>query len=119
MRASAGPKNEPATLADIAEMAKITKEAMLAGALGFSTSRTQLHRAKDGEAMPAPATARDEMVGIGRALAEAGHGVFEIAGGDEDPGGRVRLDEAIRQGVGPADHLRLAPIARRSQHKWR
>jgi N-acyl-D-amino-acid deacylase len=74
-----GARNEEATPADIAEMAQITREALEAGALGFSTSRTQLHRAKDGEPVPGTFAGADEMVGIGRALGEAGHGVFEIA----------------------------------------
>jgi len=74
-----GARNEPATPADIAEMARITREAVQAGALGFSTSRTQLHRAKDGEAMPGTFAGADEMIGIGEALGEAGHGVFEMA----------------------------------------
>ncbi len=74
-----GARNEVATPADIAEMAKITREALEAGALGFSTSRTQLHRAKDGEPVPGTFAGADEMVGIGKALGEAGHGVFEMA----------------------------------------
>jgi N-acyl-D-amino-acid deacylase len=74
-----GARNEEATPADIAEMARITREALEAGALGFSTSRTQLHRAKDGEPVPGTFAGADEMVGIGEALGAAGHGVFEIA----------------------------------------
>jgi N-acyl-D-amino-acid deacylase len=74
-----GARNEEATPADIAEMARITREALEAGALGFSTSRTQLHRAKDGEPVPGTFAGADEMVGIGAALGAAGHGVFEIA----------------------------------------
>jgi N-acyl-D-amino-acid deacylase len=74
-----GAKNEPATTEDIAQMADITREAVLAGALGFSTSRTQLHRSSDGEAMPGTFAGADEMIGIGKALGEAGHGVFEMA----------------------------------------
>ena len=74
-----GARNEMANAEDIAEMAKITREAVQAGALGFSTSRTQLHRAKDGEAMPGTFAGADEMIGIGEALGEAGHGVFEMA----------------------------------------
>jgi len=74
-----GARNEPATPDDIAQMAQITREAVEAGALGFSTSRTQLHRAKDGEAMPGTFAGADEMIGIGEALGQAGHGVFEMA----------------------------------------
>ncbi|MDP3852566.1 amidohydrolase family protein [Phenylobacterium sp.] len=74
-----GARNEMATPEDIVEMAKITREAVEAGALGFSTSRTQLHRAKDGEAMPGTFAGADEMIGIGEALGLAGHGVFEMA----------------------------------------
>ena len=74
-----GARNEEATAADIAEMARITREALEAGALGFSTSRTQLHRAKDGEPVPGTFAGAEEMVGIGRAIGAAGHGVFEIA----------------------------------------
>jgi N-acyl-D-aspartate/D-glutamate deacylase len=74
-----GARNEAATPADIAEMGRITREALEAGALGFSTSRTQLHRAKDGEPVPGTFAGADEMVGIGQAVGAAGHGVFEIA----------------------------------------
>jgi len=74
-----GARNEVATPQDIAEMARITREAVQAGALGFSTSRTALHRTRDGEVIPGTFAGADEMVGIGRALGEAGHGVFELA----------------------------------------
>ncbi len=74
-----GARNEPATKEDVAEMAKLTKEALLAGALGFSTSRTLVHRAVDGEPVPGTFAAEDELFGIGRALAETARGVFELA----------------------------------------
>ena len=74
-----GAKNEPATPDDIAQMATIVKEAIRAGALGFSTSRTIVHRAIDGEPVPGTFAAEDELFGIGRALGELGQGVFELA----------------------------------------
>ena len=74
-----GAKNEAATPDDIAKMAAIVKEGIEAGALGFSTSRTMLHRAKDGEPMPGTFASADELIGIGRAMGEAGRGVFELA----------------------------------------
>ncbi|MGH2897771.1 MAG: N-acyl-D-amino-acid deacylase family protein, partial [Solirubrobacteraceae bacterium] len=74
-----GARNEPATPADIRAMAAIVEEAVRAGALGFSTSRTIVHRAVDGEPVPGTFAAEDELFGIGRALRAAGAGLFELA----------------------------------------
>lgn len=74
-----GARNEPATHEDIEEMARIVREGIEAGALGFSTSRTMLHLSKDGEPVPGTFANEAELIGIGRALGDAGHGVFEIA----------------------------------------
>ncbi|MEO8812298.1 MAG: amidohydrolase family protein, partial [Caulobacteraceae bacterium] len=64
---------------DISAMAAIVREAVAAGALGFSTSRTMLHRSGDGEPVPGTFAGADELIGIGEAMGEIGHGVFEIA----------------------------------------
>ena len=74
-----GAKNEPATREDIAAMAAIVREGIEAGALGFSTSRTLVHRAVDGEPVPGTFAAEDELFGIGRVLGELGRGLFELA----------------------------------------
>ena len=74
-----GAKNEKATSKDIEEMAGLVKEGLEAGALGFSTSRTILHRAKDGEVVPGTNAEDEEVLGIGRAMGEVGHGIFEVA----------------------------------------
>jgi N-acyl-D-amino-acid deacylase len=74
-----GAKNEEATPEEIRAMAEIVREGLRAGALGFTTSRTILHRAKDGELVPGTNAPEDEILGIGRALGEVGHGVFEVA----------------------------------------
>jgi len=74
-----GARNEPATPEDIAAMAAIVREGVAAGALGFSTSRTIVHRAVDGEPVPGTFAAEDELFGIGRALGDLGQGVFELA----------------------------------------
>jgi N-acyl-D-aspartate/D-glutamate deacylase len=47
-----GADNEDATADDIAQMSLLTEQALRAGALGFSTSRTSLHRSKHGELVP-------------------------------------------------------------------
>ena len=74
-----GARNEPATPEDIAAMKQLVKEAVAAGALGFSTSRTIAHRAIDGEPVPGTYAAEDELFAIGAALGELGTGVFELA----------------------------------------
>ncbi len=74
-----GAANEPANPADIAAMHRLVGEAVAAGALGFSTSRTIAHRAITGEPVPGTYAAVDELFGIGSALGELGTGVFELA----------------------------------------
>ncbi len=91
-----GAKNEKAEPGEIEEMSRIVREGLEAGALGFSTSRTMLHRAKDGEVVPGTYADDDELMGIGRALGEVGHGVFECAS-DLAPEGK-ELDWMSRPG---------------------
>ena len=73
-----GASNEVATADDIAAMRDIVRDAIEAGALGFSTSRTLAHRAKDG--VPVPGTFADEaeLFGIADALRDAGAGIYEL-----------------------------------------
>ena len=104
-----GAANEPATADDITAMAAIVREGMLAGALGFSTSRTLAHRAIDGEPVPGTFAAEDELFGIGAVLGELGTGVFELAAAgalgedlaapDREVDWMVRLSEAIDRPV--------------------
>lgn len=74
-----GARNEPATTDDIKAMAKLVQEAVEAGALGFSTSRTIAHTAMDGEPVPGTFAAEEELFGLGRAMAAGGRAVFELA----------------------------------------
>jgi N-acyl-D-aspartate/D-glutamate deacylase len=74
-----GARNEEAGEDDIAAMARIVREAVEAGALGFSTSRTEGHRAVDGEAVPGTYAVERELFGLGRAMAAGGRAVFEVA----------------------------------------
>ena len=74
-----GALNETATDDDIAEMSKLVENALRAGALGFSTSRTPLHRSKDGELVPGTTANEHELLGIADAMKRVGHGVFQFA----------------------------------------
>jgi N-acyl-D-amino-acid deacylase len=74
-----GAANEPATDADIVEMARHVEEALRAGAFGFTTSRTPIHKAKDGELVPGTNADEHELLGIAAAIARVGRGVFGFA----------------------------------------
>ena len=74
-----GAANEEPTESDIARMANIVEEGLRAGALGFSTSRTVLHKSIDGELVPGTTATPEELIGIARGMARVGHGVFEMA----------------------------------------
>ena len=67
------------TAEDIAEMSRIVEEGIRAGALGFSTSRTVLHKSIDGELVPGTTATPEELIAIGRAMGRVGYGVFEMA----------------------------------------
>jgi N-acyl-D-aspartate/D-glutamate deacylase len=85
-----GAANEPATPDDVAAMARLVREAIESGALGFTTSRTAGHRGVDGRPVPGTFAGEDELRGIGAALAAAGRGVFEVA--QAGVGGRTAGD---------------------------
>jgi N-acyl-D-aspartate/D-glutamate deacylase len=71
-----GINREAATPADIAEMRRLTEEAVRAGAFGFTTSRTYSHKTNTGELVPGHFAEESELFNIGRALGDAGRGAF-------------------------------------------
>lgn len=74
-----GAANEEANADDIGAMADLVGEGLRAGALGFSTSRTPLHKSKSGELVPGTMVDATELYGIADAMAAVGHGVFQFA----------------------------------------
>ncbi|MEZ4216502.1 MAG: amidohydrolase family protein [Myxococcota bacterium] len=129
-----GARNELATKRDIDAMAAIVREAIEAGALGFSTSRTTGHRARDGEPVPGTFAAEEELFAIGHEMRKLGKGLFEAAaagaGGEDVPARTkevemfVRLSAEIGRPVSfahlqvdtaPDDYLRILDVAERGR----
>jgi N-acyl-D-aspartate/D-glutamate deacylase len=81
-----GLSEEPATDDDIALMTDLVDEAIGAGALGFSTSRTLLHRVPDGRMVPGTWADERELHAIADVLGRHGKGVYEVAPRFERPG---------------------------------
>jgi N-acyl-D-aspartate/D-glutamate deacylase len=77
-------RRESATAEDIAEMRRLTEEAVRAGAFGFTTSRTNAHKTTSGEMVPGRFAEIDELYGIGRGLGAAGAGTFGMNSDFED-----------------------------------
>ncbi|MEP5763227.1 MAG: amidohydrolase family protein [Halieaceae bacterium] len=73
-----GVNNETATADDVASMSAIVKAGIEAGALGFTTSRTQLHMTRHGVAMPGTYSDENELLGIGKTLGELGKGIYGL-----------------------------------------
>ena len=69
----------PATLEDIEVMVPMVKEAMDAGALGFSTSRTFLHKVPDGRFVPGTHATAEELLAFAEVMAQYKGTVFEAA----------------------------------------
>jgi N-acyl-D-aspartate/D-glutamate deacylase len=71
-----GINREAATPDDIAEMKRLTEEALRAGAFGFTTSRTYSHKTTEGELVPGHFAEEAELYGIGHAMAAVRSGAF-------------------------------------------
>ena len=81
---------------DIVAMGRLAREAMEAGAIGFTTSRTKNHRTSTGEYTPTLTAAADELAGIAAALGDLGvHRVTAVA----VPGDEVRATAYAAAGL--------------------
>ena len=116
-----GAAGESATPDEIEQMGLLAGEAIRAGALGFTTSRTLNHRTSRGDPTPTLRASRDELVGIAIGVGREGTGVLQlvsdfidvedefatlramVVASPRDPGGYRRmldlLDEAHADGL--------------------
>ncbi|MGJ4902387.1 N-acyl-D-amino-acid deacylase family protein [Bradyrhizobium sp. HKCCYLS2058] len=73
-----GARRDPATADDNRAMAALARDAVKAGALGFSTSRTLNHRTSTGDYTPTLKAGEDELTTIAQAMHGAGRSVLQF-----------------------------------------
>lgn len=113
-----GANRETATNEDIAKMAELTTEAIEAGALGFSTSRTLNHQTADGDPTPTLSAEINEMVGIAKGVGATNSGVMQVV---TDFKGSDSEFEILRQMVQQSDRPLSVSVAQhhRVTDGWR
>ncbi|MBV9982056.1 amidohydrolase family protein [Bradyrhizobium sp.] len=95
-----GARRDPSTADDNAAMARLAGEAVRAGALGFSTSRTLNHRTSSGDYTPTLKAGEDELAAIAGAMQRSGRSVLQfvldLSTLDEDLPMMLRIAETTR-----------------------
>ncbi|MEY3671731.1 MAG: hypothetical protein RI904_1388 [Pseudomonadota bacterium] len=81
--------HDEATPKDLVAMRDIVREGMKAGAMGFSTTRTFIHKYDERKYPPGTFATADEITGLGSVLGEVGHGVFQMTSNHPAMGGEI------------------------------
>lgn len=112
-----GARREPANQEDCAEMRRLTEEAVRAGALGFSSSRTLNHRSSRGDPTPSLSAGHAELISIGKGVRDAGEGVLEFISDFEDLDQEFSLlCDLVRESRAP---MTISLAQGLSPHGWR
>ncbi|MCW5625042.1 MAG: amidohydrolase family protein, partial [Burkholderiales bacterium] len=91
---------------EIDQMGKLLEASLKAGALGFTTSRTIKHKARDGRFTPSLSASEPELFGLATAMKRAGRGVIEV-NSDFGPGEFEILAAAAKTSGRPLSLLLL------------
>lgn len=70
--------HDEASPTDLLAMRRVLREALVAGAVGFSTSRTFLHKYDERKYPPGTFATGEEISALGSVMGEVGHGVFQM-----------------------------------------
>jgi N-acyl-D-aspartate/D-glutamate deacylase len=97
-----GIDGEPATDAEIEEMGRIVEDAVRAGAIGFSTSRTSHHQSRSGQNTAGLNASTEELVGIAKGVQRGGGGAVQLITDFKDHEGEFAIIEAIARESGCA-----------------
>ena len=113
-----GARLEPATEDDIARMRALTAEAMRAGAIGFSTSRTLNHKTVKGDPTPSLRATEAELTGIVLGMRDAGRGAIEMISDFREMDAEFAMARRLVQASGRPMTISLAQNHVRSE-RWR
>jgi N-acyl-D-aspartate/D-glutamate deacylase len=105
-----GAAREVATPEDIEGMARLAREAVEAGAIGFSSSRTRNHRSSNGEYTPSLTAEADELLGIARAIGQTGTGVLQLVSDFDDVDAEFALFRSMAEASGRPLSFSLAGV---------
>ncbi len=103
-----GAAGEDATDADIGEMSTLVEEAVRAGALGFSTSRSTNHKSSNGDPTPSLTASERELLGLADGLRRAGTGVMQLLSDFEDVDAEFALLHKLAETSGRPLSMTLA-----------
>jgi N-acyl-D-aspartate/D-glutamate deacylase len=107
---------EPANEDDIAKMKVLIKEGMEAGAMGFSTSRTLVHRSSTGEFIPTYKAATEELKQLGESL--SGDNVFQMISDWEDADDEFSILRSIAEKTGAKGTFTLLDLGKSMPTLW-
>jgi N-acyl-D-aspartate/D-glutamate deacylase len=102
---------EAATEEDIAKMKVLIKEGIEAGAMGFSTSRTLVHRSSSGEFVPTYKAATNELKELGSSLSGEKGSVFQMISDWEDADDEFSILRAAANSPGVKGTFTLLDLA--------
>jgi N-acyl-D-amino-acid deacylase len=89
---------DPATDEEKQRMREAVREAVVAGAMGFSTSRSRAHLTKAGQPVASRLATWDEVAEIVRGMGDAGAGMFQLAPErSTEPGAMADYQARLRQ----------------------
>ena len=106
-----GVNREPATDEDIAQMQTLIKEGIDAGAVGFSTSRTLVHRSSTGDFIPTYKAATEELKRLGETLSGEKGSVFQMISDWEDPEDEFGILREVAERTGAKGTFTLLDLA--------
>jgi N-acyl-D-aspartate/D-glutamate deacylase len=106
------------TEAEMDRMRDLVAEAVEAGALGWSTSRSAVHKTSAGEPTPSLTASREELTGLARGLAKAGAGVIDFISDFMDEPEEMEFVSAIVEAAQRPMSVSIVQ-SERAPDKWR